>query len=138
MVVAASAAGTTMSVLRQGRHYLLIGILQWLLDWAVMVGLSHLGLGIPLANVIGRISGALLGYWLNGRVTFAGDEHHMGRKQFARFLLMWMCFTLLSTVALQNIDLYVGRGWAWLSKPLVELVLGACGFLLSRHWIYRR
>ncbi len=127
-----------MSLLRQGRHYLLIGILQWLLDWGVMVVLSHLGLGIALANVIGRVSGALLGYWLNGRVTFASDEHHMGRRQFARFALMWMCFTLLSTVALQNIDQYVGRGWAWLSKPLIEVALGACGFLLSRYWIYRR
>ncbi len=127
-----------MSMLRQGRHYLTIGILQWLLDWGVMVALSHAGLSIVLANVIGRISGALLGYWLNGRVTFAGDGHQMGRRQFARFLLMWLLFTLLSSVALHNIDQYVGRGWAWLSKPVVELVLGACGFLLSRHWIYRR
>lgn len=127
-----------MSVLRQGRHYLLIGILQMLLDWAVMVALSHLGLSIALANVTGRISGALLGYWLNGRVTFSGDEHHMGHKQFARFGLMWVGFTLLSTLALQNIDQYVGRGWAWTAKPVVEVVLGACGFVLSRHWIYRR
>jgi len=127
-----------MSMLRQGRHYLGIGILQWLLDWGVMVGLSHLGLGIPLANVIGRISGALLGYWLNGRFTFASDVHQLGRKQFARFLLMWIFFTFLSTLALQNIDQHVGRRWAWLSKPVVEVVLGAWGFLLSRYWIYRR
>ena len=30
----------TMSVLRQGRYYLLIGVLQWLLDWGVMVGVE--------------------------------------------------------------------------------------------------
>jgi len=75
-----------MSVLRQGRHYLLIGILQWFLDWGVMVGLTHAGMAIEPANVIGRISGALLGFWLNGRITFAGDHHRMGRKQFLRFL----------------------------------------------------
>ena len=126
-----------MSVLRQGRHYLVIGIVQWLLDWGVMVGLSHLGMPLALANVIGRISGALLGFWLNGRVTFSGDGHRMGRRQFVRFLVMWVSFTLLSTVALENIDRYLSRGWAWLSKPLVELVLGAAGFALSRHWIYR-
>ncbi len=127
-----------MSVLRQGRHYLIIGILQWLLDWGVMVALSHAGLSIALANVVGRISGALMGYWLNGRFTFAGDGHQMGRRQFTRFGLMWVCFTLLSTLVLENIDQHIGRGWAWLSKPVVEVALGACGFLLSRHWIYRR
>ena len=126
-----------MSVLRQGRHYLVIGIVQWLLDWGVMVGLSHLGMPLALANVIGRISGALLGFWLNGRVTFSGEGHRMGRRQFVRFLAMWLSFTLLSTVALENIDRYLSRGWAWLSKPLVELVLGAAGFALSRYWIYR-
>jgi putative flippase GtrA len=69
-----------MSLTRQGRHYLLIGGLQWLVDWGVMVALSHLGLRIGVANVAGRVSGALLGFWLNGRITFAGDEHTIGRR----------------------------------------------------------
>ena len=29
-------------------------------------------------------------------------------------------------------------GWAWLLKPGIELVLGVVGFLLSRHWVYRK
>ena len=53
-----------MSLGRQGRHYLTIGILQWLVDWGVMVGLSHFGLPVEPANVAGRISGAALGFWL--------------------------------------------------------------------------
>ena len=88
-----AGASTAVSALRQGRHYLLIGILQWLLDWAVMVALSHNGLPVEPANVAGRISGALLGFWLNGRITFSGDQHRMGRRQFARFLAMWLATT---------------------------------------------
>lgn len=126
-----------MSVLRQGRHYLLIGILQWALDWGVMVGLTHAGMTIEPANVIGRISGALLGFWLNGRITFAGDHHRMGRKQFLRFLLMWLATTAISTWAMGSIDDWFGLQWAWAAKPAVEIVLGVIGFLLSRHWIYR-
>ena len=49
-----------MSWLRQGRHFILVGLAQGLLDWCVMVALSHLGLAIIFANVAGRISGALL------------------------------------------------------------------------------
>ena len=48
---------------------------------------------IEPANIAGRISGALLGYWLNGRFTFAGDEHQLGRTQLQRFIFMWLCTT---------------------------------------------
>lgn len=127
-----------MSLTRQGRHYLAIGVVQWLLDWGVMVLLSHLGLMVELANVAGRISGALLGFWLNGRVTFAGEDTVVGRRQFARFLLMWLTTTAISTWAIGSIENAVGLKWTWLAKPGVELMLGAIGFLLSRHWVYRR
>ena len=127
-----------MTLTRQGRHYLTIGIVQWLLDWGVMVMLSHLGMPVRQANVAGRISGALLGFWLNGRITFAGEHTRVGRTQFLRFLAMWLVMTLVSTVAIGSIDDYLGLKWAWLAKPAVEVVLGLVGFLISRHWIYRR
>ncbi|MDQ3495656.1 MAG: GtrA family protein [Pseudomonadota bacterium] len=127
-----------MSLTRQGRHYLVIGGVQWLLDWGVMVALSHLGLRIGVANIAGRISGALIGFWLNGRITFAGDEHAIGRTQLLRFLVMWVAMTVLSTVAIEAIDDVLGRKWAWLAKPLVELVLGLIGFIGSRQWVYRK
>jgi len=127
-----------MSLGRQGRHYLGIGILLWLVDWGVMVGLSHAGLPVAPANIAGRVSGALLGFWLNGRITFAGHGHVIGRRQFARFAMMWLVTTLASTWALTTIDAAVGLKWTWMAKPAVELALGALGFILSRHWVYRR
>ncbi|GHA79937.1 GtrA family protein [Cognatilysobacter bugurensis] len=127
-----------MSLTRQGRHYLAIGIVQWLLDWGVMVALSHLGLAVEIANVAGRISGATLGFWLNGRITFAGDDTVVGRRQFMRFAMMWLTTTLVSTWAIGSINRAVGLKWTWLAKPGVELVLGAVGFLASRYWVYRR
>lgn len=127
-----------MTLGRQGSNYLAIGIVQWLLDWGVMVGLSHLGLPVRQANVVGRISGAMLGFWLNGRITFADEQTRIGRIQFLRFLAMWLVMTLVSTMAIGAIDDYLGLKWAWLAKPAVELVLGFMGFLISRHWIYRR
>lgn len=127
-----------MSLSRQGRHYLAIGVLQWLVDWGVMVALSRAGLPVEPANIVGRISGALLGFWLNGRITFAGDDTMVGRRQLFRFLLMWLLTTAISTWAIGAIDATVGLKWAWLAKPGVELVLGGFGFLLSRHWVYQR
>ena len=104
-----------MSLGRHARHYLLIGIVQWLVDWGVMVALTHYGMQ-----------------------TFAGDDTALGRTQLARFVLMWLGTTMASTWALGAIDDAVGLKWAWLAKPGVELVLGAIGFFLSRHWVYKR
>ncbi len=127
-----------MSLRRQGGHYVVIGGLQWLLDWGVTVWLSHMGMLIEPANVTGRVSGAMLGYWLNGKFTFAGEGTALGRVQFQRFALMWLCTTAASTFAMGAIDDLLGLKWAWLAKPVVEVVLGVVGFVLSRHWIYRR
>ena len=58
--------------------------------------------------------------------------------QLQRFAVMWLCTTVTSTWAMGAIDDALGLRWAWLAKPAVELALGIVGFVLSRHWIYRR
>jgi len=126
-----------MSLHRQGRRYLFFGGVQWMVDWGMTVLVSHLGLPIEAANVCGRISGAMLGFWLNGRFTFAADDTRIGGTQLRRFVLMWLCTTTASTLAMGAIDDHFGLQWAWLAKPAVELCLGAIGFLLSRHWVYK-
>jgi putative flippase GtrA len=127
-----------MTLGRHARHYLLIGGVQWLVDWGVLVLLSHWGMAVEPANVAGRIVGALLGYWLNGKLTFAGDDTAIGRTQLQRFVLMWLGTTAVSTWSLGAIDDLAGLQWAWLAKPGVEFVLGVIGFVLSRHWVYRK
>lgn len=125
-------------LLRQGSSFLAVGLLQLLVDWAVFVVLSWLGLAAAPANVAGRISGAMLGFWLNGRFTFASDDTTVGRRQLARFTVLWLATTAVSTWAVGTIDAVVGLKWAWLAKPVIDLVLSGIGFLVSRHWIYKR
>ncbi len=127
-----------MSLGRHARHYLLIGGIQWLIDWGVLVLLTHLGMAVVPANILGRVAGALLGYWLNGKLTFAGEDTAIGRTQLLRYVAMWLCTTVISTWSLGWIDAAVGLKWAWLAKPAVEGLLGVFGFLLSRHWVYRK
>jgi putative flippase GtrA len=126
-----------MSWLRQGRHFILVGIAQGLLDWSVMVALSQLGLAIAFANIAGRISGALLGFWLNGSITFSRDGRRPGWRQFGRYVVLWCGATVLSTVAISAIDAQLGLRGAWLAKPLVDGTLAIGSFLVSRHWVYR-
>ena len=100
--------------------------------------LQPLGDGDRAGNILGRVAGALLGYWLNGKFTFAADHTDVGRKQLVRFIVMWVCTTTVSTLSMGAIDDAFGLQWAWLAKGGVEFVLGICGFLLSRHWVYRK
>jgi putative flippase GtrA len=125
-------------LLRQGGSYFIVGLLQLLVDWAIFVALSAAGVPVEPANVLGRISGAALGFWLNGRFTFAGTDTAVGRRQFFRFVLMWVATTAVSTWAVGHVEENVGLKWAWLAKPAIDLTLSAAGFVLSRHWVYRR
>ena len=127
-----------MSLTRQGRHFLAIGLLQWVVDCSVMMGLSHVGVAVEPANLAGRISGAMLGFWLNGRITFASEDTRVGRRQLGRFVMMWLVNTALSTWSLSAINGAFGLRGTWLAKPAVEVALAGLSFVLSRHWVYKR
>lgn len=126
-----------MSVARQGKYFLIAGFLQWILDWTVTVALSHAGIALEIANVVGRISGATLGFWLNGRITFANHGFTLGRTQLMRFLVLWLATTLVSTLIIGAIGRHADLQWAWLAKPVVEASLAVTSFFASRHWVYR-
>ncbi|MBN8428460.1 MAG: GtrA family protein [Xanthomonadales bacterium] len=116
----------------------LVGGIQLLADWACFVALSALGADVVLANLIGRVSGASLGYWLNGRYTFARQgAPQLGKRQLLRFLLFWLLMSGLSTLAVDLLDQAHGLYWAWLGKPLIDATLAAIGFVAARWWIYR-
>lgn len=127
-----------MTLFRQGGHFILVGLLQLVLDWALFVALTWLGVSAAPANLSGRVCGALLGFWLNGRMTFAAQgKPRLGWRRFFRFLIVWLALTLVSTVAVTWVATQLGLQQAWLAKPLVEGTLAAASFLLLRHVVYR-
>ena len=95
-------------------------------------------MAVEPANVAGRLAGALLGFQLNGRITFADGSGTLGRTQFARYVVMWIASTAVSTAGVGLVDAYAGLHWAWVLKPGVDVIAGGMGFVLSRHWVYRR
>ncbi|MCP1582733.1 GtrA family protein [Pseudoxanthomonas mexicana] len=126
------------TLVRQGGSYLIVGLLQLLLDWLVFVGLTAFGVPAASGNLAGRVSGALLGFWLNGRVTFArSGEVRLGWWRFVKFLLVWIPLTVISTLAVTWVAGSLGLAHAWLAKPLVEGALAVVAFFLWRHVVYR-
>jgi len=127
-----------VSLIRQGSRFLLIGLVQLVVDWAVFVGATALRVPTVPANVLGRVCGMLLGFWLNGRYTFAAEGHHrLGWARFARFLALWLLLTAISTLLVSTAAQQLGLAYAWLAKPVVEGGLAAVSFLLMRRFVYR-
>ena len=118
--------------------YAAIGLVQWLVEYGLMVVLSRWVMPVEPANVIGRLAGAVLGFWLNGKWTFAGDDTHVGRHAAMRFVAMWIALTVLNTWIVAHLDDAFGLRAAQLLKPVADLATGGIGFLLSRHWVYRK
>lgn len=127
-----------MSLFRQGSQYIAIGLLQLVLDWGVFVAATALGLPVAPSNLLGRISGAVLGFWLNGRYTFAaqGEQRH-GWKRFMRFFALWLLMTVISTWLIDWVAQSLGLQYAWLAKPVVEVALALVSFFALRHVVYR-
>ncbi len=124
---------------RQLLLFLLAGIAQVLLDWAVFVLLTGLGLPVVASNLIGRTSGACLGFWLNGRYTFVDDQGRprLAREHLGRFLLAWLALTALSTALLAWLSQHMELQMLWLAKPAVEAAVAGLGFIVWRQWVFR-
>lgn len=127
-----------MNIARQGVSFLVVGCCLIVLDWAVFVALTALGVAPVSANIAGRATGALVGFWANGRITFSvPGSPRLGRRRFARYLVLWVMLTLLSTVLVALLADRLSLEIAWLAKPVVEAGLAVLSFLVSRHWVYR-
>ncbi len=135
-IIEAARPNATRQLLHQWIGFCLVGGAEFVLDWAVLVGLSAIGMPVAIANAFGRLAGACLGYWANGRFTFRAHAH-MGAAAIARSAFLFVTTTIVSSWALEVTASYHGLISAWLLKPAVEAVLGVVGFFASKYWVYR-
>lgn len=127
-----------VTIIRQGVSFLAVGIGLIVVDWLVFVLLTAAGTTSVVANVAGRVTGAVLGFWVNGRVTFAqAGVGKISARRFVRYALLWSLLTLVSTGLVALCVEHFGLRLAWLAKPLVEAGLALVSFMVSRHWVYR-
>ena len=123
---------------RQIAQFLAVGGAQLALDSVVFISVTALGLAVGPGNVLGRISGACLGFVLNGRYTFAdAGKARLSRRHLGRFVFAWALMTAASTALVQWVSWRLSLQAAWLAKPLVEALMAAIGFVVWRQWVYR-
>ncbi|OOG48772.1 hypothetical protein B0E50_08290 [Rhodanobacter sp. C01] len=112
-------------------------MVQVVIDSGVLIGLTHAGAGVAMANVCGRIAGALVGFLLNGKATFSSvSNRRLHDGPLLRFILIWLTLTTVSTLLLVLLRQRVPLESVWMVKPVVEACLAAVSFLVSKFWIY--
>ena len=121
--------------LRQAGWFLLAGIAQLLLDSSVFIVSTALGAPVVAGNVLGRATGATLGFWINGRYTFGKPK--LDWRHAVRFTVVWVLMTVLSTVLVSLVATRLGLHSAWLAKPLVEAGMACIAFFVWKHVVYR-
>jgi len=123
---------------RQGVPYAIFGVGVLFVDWGTFVLLSWLGLAVPMANIAGRVVGAVLGFLLNGRYTFAtAGKAMLGGRQLLRYFVTWGVLTVLSTLAVTALAREQWLWLAWLAKPVIDATLAGTAFIVSKYWIFR-
>jgi putative flippase GtrA len=126
-----------MMMVRQLFGYIAVGLAQLALEWGLFVAATSFAMPVPVANVLARIAGASVGFWLNGRFTFAASGAVVGRRALFRFAMSWLALTIIGTTLVSCLEAFGGLRAAWIGKPLVDIVLAGAGFLASKYWIYR-
>lgn len=115
--------------------FLAVGGFQFIFDAGLFILLTYWGMMPFWTNLLTRFSAAMLGFWLNGKLTFGHPR--LTRRQLWRYVAVWMLLTLLSTGAVGLIGHAAGMRAAWAMKIVVEVLLAALSFVLMRRWVFR-
>lgn len=124
------------AMLRQMATYVSFGAMVYVIDFVLfaLIVLAAPGL-LLLANMLGKLGGASVGYLLHGKITFAGDYDN--RRAGLRYVLLFLANLAGSSLLL---ELAVGELGLppLLSRIVVDAVLIAASFLISRYWVFAR
>ena len=128
--------------MRQPLLFIFAGGLQYLFDTVVYGLLISLGLPTAQANVLSRASAALLGFGFNRYVTFAqpGESWSRFGGSLARFVMLWVVMTLISSLLLLALQALFEGGVAErvVYKMVVEALLAVLSFFVSRRWVFKQ
>lgn len=120
--------------LRRVAVFLLVGGAQFAFDSGLFIALTYCGMTPVWANPLTRFAAAMLGFLLNGKLTFG--QSRLTRGQLSRYVLLWALLTALSTGAVALIGHAIGLQAAWGMKVCIEIVLAMLSFVLMRRWVF--
>lgn len=132
-----TADGMIPKLLAQVARFGLVGLLVIALDYAVFAALlwampdSHL-----IANIAGKIAGAISGFFLHKNISFAGAQRDSMGKQGAAYALLF-AFNLAMSTGLLWLLVDQAALNAYGSRLFVDALVILTSFLGQKLWVYR-
>jgi putative flippase GtrA len=127
----------THSLSGQIGRFGLVGIFVVALDYALFASLlwampgSHL-----LANIVGKVAGAILGFILHKYITFVGEQRDGTWRQATAYAILFAFNLMMSTGLLWLLVDYLHLNAYW-ARLFVDLLVIISSFTGSRLWVYR-
>ena len=120
--------------LRRVVLFLAVGGIQFAFDSGLFILLTYWGAAPSWCNVLTRFSAAMLGFLLNGKLTFG--QARLTRGQLLRYVLLWVGLTVLSTGSVVLAGNMAGMRAAWSMKVGAEILLALLSYVLMRRWVF--
>lgn len=115
----------------------LVGLFVVALDYAVFAALFWaMPEGHLLANLGGKVAGAISGFLLHKHITFAGQQRDGTARQVASYALLFAFNICMSTGLLWLLVDHFHLNAYW-SRLCVDTLVIASSFTGSRLWVYR-
>ena len=124
-----------MKTFKQVPQYSVTAVASAVCDWLVFTSLVFIGFNFIFAQMISRIFGGVLAFFLNRSWSFQNIEGHHISIQGRRFFLLYALSYSLSIFLL-----YVFTEWlhiqGFLSKLVADTLCFAVNFLLMRFYVF--
>lgn len=124
-------------VMHQMMRYGIVGGVVYLSDFAAFAAiLWFMPNAYLVANVIGKATGALVGFILHRHFTFSWDHKDEAGRQALSYLLLFATNLAISSLMLWLLVDTAGVN-AFVAKIFVDILVIASSFLAARLWVYR-
>jgi putative flippase GtrA len=125
------------AALHQLVRYGIVGVIVYAADFVAFAILMVLMPDAYLAaNIVGKTTGAIVGFLLHKKFTFSWDQKDSAKRQAGAYLLLFG-FNLAVSSLLIWLLVDFAHANAFIAKLFVDVIVIAGSFIANRLWVYR-
>ena len=113
------------------RRFLIAGLFNTALSYAIYAACLTLGMAYPVANFIAMIGGVLVSFLMQGGFVFRRLE----ARRFPAYVVLWLVLWLLN-VGLITLFLPVVGGNAYLAGGGALIIVVVISFVVQKHFVF--
>lgn len=123
--------------MHQMMRYGMVGGVVYLSDFVVFAAiLWFMPDAYLVANIIGKVTGALVGFVLHRHFTFSWEHKDKASRQVVSYILLLAANLAISSLMMWLLVDSAGAN-AFVAKLFVDVVVIVSSFVAGRLWVYR-